>query len=100
MTRGGPAENGSKNGWALRLGAFQLHNWAVRPEDCMLPLAELAIRILHQDEGGTCEELKRTRDDRVERSAQSRLPVGLSSRPRRDGSRAIAPCTDPCTRHF
>lgn len=37
------------------LDAFQLRNWALRPEDCMLPLAEIAIRILEDDEGSTSE---------------------------------------------
>ena len=31
--------------------AIELRNWAVRPEDVLLPLAEIARRILDQDEG-------------------------------------------------
>ena len=30
--------------------AIQLRNWAVRPKDIMLPLAEIAQRILEQEE--------------------------------------------------
>jgi hypothetical protein len=38
------------------LDAFQLRNWAVRPEDCVLPLMEIAIRILEHEEGSTSEK--------------------------------------------
>jgi hypothetical protein len=38
------------------LDAFQLRNWAIRPEDSVLPLAEIAIRILEHEEGGTSGE--------------------------------------------
>jgi hypothetical protein len=30
--------------------AFLLHNWAVRPEDAVLPLEEIAPRVLNQEE--------------------------------------------------
>jgi len=43
------------------LDAFQLRNWALRPEDSTLPLAEIAIRILDHDEGGTSEEPETSR---------------------------------------
>ena len=43
------------------LDVFQLRNWALRPEDCTLPLAEIAIRILDHDEGGTSEEPETSR---------------------------------------
>jgi hypothetical protein len=33
------------------IDAFQLRNWALHPEDSMLPLAEIAIRILTHNEG-------------------------------------------------
>lgn len=35
------------------LDAFQLRNWALRPEDSMLTLTEIAISILDHDRGGT-----------------------------------------------
>ena len=38
------------------LDAFQLRNWALRAEDCMLPLVEIAISILAHDEGETPEK--------------------------------------------
>ena len=30
--------------------ALQLRNWAIVPEDALLPLAEIALRILRQEE--------------------------------------------------
>jgi hypothetical protein len=30
--------------------ALQLRNWAVLPEDAMLPLEEIALRVLNQEE--------------------------------------------------
>jgi len=33
--------------------ALQLRNWAIDPEDALLPLAEIAIRILRQEENQT-----------------------------------------------
>ena len=38
------------------LDAFQLRNWALRPEDSMLPLVEIAISILEHEEGSTPEK--------------------------------------------
>jgi hypothetical protein len=38
--------------------AFQLRNWALRPEDSMLTLAEIAISILNDDKGSTSEGIK------------------------------------------
>jgi hypothetical protein len=38
------------------IDAFQLRNWALRPEDSVLPLAEIAIRILEHEEGSTPEK--------------------------------------------
>jgi hypothetical protein len=37
------------------LDAMQLRNWAVRPEDAMLPLGEIALRILADQECGSSE---------------------------------------------
>jgi hypothetical protein len=38
------------------LDAFQLRNWALRPEDSMLTLAEIAISILVHDDGARPKE--------------------------------------------
>ena len=38
------------------LDAFQLRNWALRPEDSVLPLGEIAIRILENEEATRPEE--------------------------------------------
>ena len=36
--------------------ALQLRNWALRPEDSMLTLEEIAIRILNDDKGQQTRE--------------------------------------------
>jgi hypothetical protein len=38
------------SGYAVPIGdALQLRNWAVTPEDAMLPLKEVALRILSEE---------------------------------------------------
>jgi hypothetical protein len=43
-------ENIARGHLASTLDAVELRNWAVSPEDCVLPLEEIAHRILDQDE--------------------------------------------------
>jgi hypothetical protein len=40
--------------------AFQLRNWANSPDDAMLPLEEIALRILIQEERGTERDVLRS----------------------------------------